>query len=118
MPNIRILAYSLLVAALSFSAAAQDTRTIIDDAGRSVEIPANPQRIVSLHDLYFSVPLIELGVLPAASHGRMVVEGQPFMRSAKMMTGVDFDNSPIAFLGTGTDIDPEIIAAIEAGLPA
>lgn len=116
MPNIRILAYALLAAALSLPAVAQETKTLVDDAGRSVEIPANPQRIVSLHDLYFSVPLIELGVLPAASHGRMVVEGQPFMRSSKMMTGVDFDNSPIAFLGTGTDIDPEIIAAVEPDL--
>ncbi len=116
MPNLKSMACALVIAALSLPATAQDTRTLVDDAGRSVDIPANPQRIVSLHDLYFSVPLIELGVLPVASHGRMVVEGQPFMRSSKMMTGVDFDNAPITFLGTGTDIDPEIIAAVEPDL--
>lgn len=107
-----------LIAALALQGAAaiaDETRTFIDDAGRSVEIPASPARIASLHDLYFSVPLIELGVPPIASHGR--VDGEAiFMRSAKMLTGVDFDTSGIAFLGAGVDIDPEIVAAAEPDL--
>ncbi len=116
MTKIRLLALALLATASSLPALAQDTRSFTDDVGRVVDIPANPQRIASLHDLYFSVPLIELGVRPVGSHGRIVEGGQPFMRSAKMMTGVDFDNSDIAFLGNGVDIDPEIIAAAEPDL--
>ncbi|UJW86057.1 ABC transporter substrate-binding protein [Devosia sp. SL43] len=105
------------ILALVVPAFAQDTRTVTDDAGRVVEIPADPQRIVSLQDLFFSVPLIELGVVPVGSHGRSNGEGtQPFMRSSKMMTGVDFDTADITFVGTGTEIDPEAVAAVEPDL--
>lgn len=117
MTKLSLLASLLLAASLSAPALAQETRTVTDDAGRVVEIPADPQRIVSLQDLFFSVPLIELGVLPVGSHGRSNGEGtQPFMRSSKMMTGVDFDTADIAFVGTGTEIDPEAVAAVEPDL--
>lgn len=109
-------AAALIATCLALPALAQETRTITDDAGRSVEIPADPQRIASLQDLFFSVPLIELGVTPVGSHGRVVIEGQPFMRSSKMLTGVDFDTAPITFLGTGTEIDPEAVAAVDPDL--
>lgn len=109
-------AAALLATCIASPALAQETRTITDDAGRIVEIPADPERIASLQDLFFSVPLIELGVLPVGSHGRVVIEGQPFMRSSKMLTGVDFDTAPIAFLGTGTEIDPEAVAAVDPDL--
>lgn len=108
---------ALLAPLLANAAFAQDTVSFTDDAGRTVEIPANPQRIASLQDLFFSVPLIELGVTPAGSHGRSNGDGTaPFMRSSKMMTGVDFDTADITFLGTGTEIDPEAVAAIEPDL--
>ena len=52
-----------LVAALALPlpAVAQDTRSITDDTGTEVEIPADPQRIVALHDSVLTVPLLELG---------------------------------------------------------
>jgi iron complex transport system substrate-binding protein len=34
-----------------------------------VTVPLHPQRIVSMHDLDITIPLIELGVPPVASHG-------------------------------------------------
>lgn len=108
------LALATLGAAPGF---AQQTRSFTDDAGRVVDIPAAPQRIASLQDLFFSVPLIELGIVPVGSHGRSNEDGTPpFMRSAKMMTGVDFDTADIVFLGTGTDIDPEAVAAVNPDL--
>ena len=97
-------------------ALAAETRSYTDDAGRTVEVPAHPQRIASLHDLFFTVPLIELGVMPAGSHGRIANDGSVYLRSSKMLTGVDFDNSDIAFLGTGVDIDPETVAALKPDL--
>jgi len=112
-----ILLAAALAAGLAVPAFAQETRTVTDDAGRTVEIPADPQRIVSLQDLFFSVPLIELGIIPVGSHGRSNGDGTaPFMRSSKMITGVDFDTADIAFLGTGKDIDPEAVAAVEPDL--
>lgn len=74
-----------------------------------------PQRIVSLHDLDITIPLIELGVLPVASHGRTRPDGSHFLRSSGLLTGVDFDNSPIRFIGTA-DIDIEAVAAAKPDL--
>lgn len=50
-------------------------RTVTDDLGRSVEIPANPQRIVALHDLQVLRPLLDLGVTPIASVTHPRAEG-------------------------------------------
>ncbi|HRM73148.1 MAG TPA: ABC transporter substrate-binding protein [Paracoccus sp. (in: a-proteobacteria)] len=93
------------------SAAFAQTREITDDAGRQVTVPESPQRIVSMHDLDLTIPLIELGVMPVASHGRMGLDGKPYMRSSPILTGIDFDNSDIAYIGSvHADIEA-IIAA-------
>lgn len=103
------------IAVLSLPALAQETRSFTDDAGRTVEIPAEPLRIVSLHDLSLTIPLIELGVMPIGSHGRTTAEGVPFIRSSDVLTGVDFDNSDIAFVGN-LPADVEAVAALEPDL--
>ena len=110
---MRIL-LSLLVL-FSLSATAADTQQFTDDLGRVVTVPAHPQRIVSLHDLDITIPLIELGVPPVASHGRTRADGSHFLRSGALLTGVDFDNSTIRFIGTA-DIDIEAVAAIKPDL--
>lgn len=109
-------AAAFAAALLSAPALAQDTRTWTDDAGRTVDIPVDPQRIVSLHDVFITVPLIELGVLPVASLGRPAADGSYYIRSARMLTGVDFDNSGIAFLGTVGSADAEAILAFDPDL--
>jgi iron complex transport system substrate-binding protein len=48
--------------------AAEPTQTFTDDLNRKVVVPVHPKRIVS-HDLDITIPLIELGVPPVASHG-------------------------------------------------
>lgn len=108
----------LIAAGIAFAAPAfaQETRSFTDDAGRTVEIPLNPQRIASLQDLFFTMPLIELGVPPAGSHGRMDADGSLYFRSSKMLTGYDYENTGIEFLGTGVEIDPERVAALEPDL--
>lgn len=110
---------TLLAAALALvfalPALAQETRTFVDDAGRSVDIPAKPLRIVSLHDLSITVPLLELGVTPVGSHGRTMADGTPFIRSSAVLTGVDFANSEIKFLGN-LPADVETVAALEPDL--
>ncbi|ROP59964.1 iron complex transport system substrate-binding protein [Enterobacter sp. BIGb0383] len=110
---MRIL-LSLLVL-FSVGAAAADTQSFTDDLGRTVTVPAHPQRIVSLHDLDITIPLIELGVPPVASHGRTRADGSHFLRSGALLTGVDFDNSTIRFIGTA-DIDIEAVAAMKPDL--
>lgn len=78
-------------------------------------MPVHPQRIVSLHDLDITIPLIELGVPPVASHGRTRPDGSHFLRSSAQLTGIDFANSDIQFIGTA-DIDLEAVAAAKPDL--
>ena len=105
---MRSLLFALLLL-LPLTAFAQETRSVTDDTGRTITVPAKPLRIAALHDIDITIPLIELGVMPAASHGRVGLDGKPYLRSGALLTGVDFDNSAILFLGAN-DIDLEKLA--------
>ncbi|WP_455811388.1 ABC transporter substrate-binding protein [Pseudomonas graminis] len=107
--------FSLLLLIGATAAAAVPTQSFTDDLGRTVVVPLHPIRIVSLHDLDITIPLIELGVPPVASHGRTRPDGSHFLRSSGLLTGVDFDNSNIQFIGTA-DMDIEAIAAAKPDL--
>ncbi|MBK0002440.1 iron-siderophore ABC transporter substrate-binding protein [Erwinia sp. S38] len=111
---MRLLLSLLFLTCLSASAA-EPTQQFTDDLARTVTVPLHPQRIVSLHDLDITIPLIELGVPPVASHGRTRADGSHFLRSSGLLTGVDFDNSSIQFIGTA-DMDIEAIAAAKPDL--
>lgn len=115
MPTFKSLAAAIVLAALSLPAAAQDTTSFTDDAGRTVDIPKQPLRIVSLHDVSLTLPLLELGVIPIGSHGRTTAEGAPFIRSSAVLTGIDFSNSDIEFVGN-LPADVEAVAALEPDL--
>jgi iron complex transport system substrate-binding protein len=54
-------------------------------------------------------------VTPIASHGRLDNHGKPYIRSSALLTGVDFDNSDIAFIGA-MDIDLEALASLRPDL--
>ncbi|MEM9787454.1 MAG: ABC transporter substrate-binding protein [Pseudomonadota bacterium] len=106
---MKTLLATLILFFISAAAFAQDTRTVTDDLGRLVEVPVDPKRIAVLHDKNLGTPLIELGVLPIGSHGRSTDDGTPFIRGSMTVTGLDFDNSPIKYLG-GNPADIEVIA--------
>ncbi len=105
----------LALALLAGPASAQDTTSFTDDTGRVVDIPVAPLRIVSLHDVSLTLPLLELGVVPVGSHGRTTAEGEPFIRSSAVLTGIDFTNSDIEFVGN-LPADVEAVAALEPDL--
>ena len=111
---MRVLFSMLLLVGFAVSAA-EPTQTFTDDLNRKVVVPVHPKRIVSLHDLDITIPLIELGVPPVASHGRTRPDGSHFLRSGALLTGVDFDHSTIKFIGTA-DIDIEAIVAAKPDL--
>lgn len=119
MSSLTICKQTLVAAGLllvvNTAALAEQVRTFVDDAGRSVEIPLNPQRIVSLHDVSFTIPLLEMDIHPVGSHGRTTSEGEPFIRSSKGLTGIDFDNSDIEFMGN-LPADIERVAAVSPDL--
>ena len=112
---MRALVLVIPLATLAIPVSAQEMRTITDDSGVEVTFPAQPQRIVTLHDSQLAIPLIELGVLPVGSHGRLPEEGDPFIRSGMILTGTDFGNSPITWIGD-TPSDLERIAALAPDL--
>ena len=111
---MRLLFLLLLLVGLAVQATGT-TQSFTDDLGRVVEVPLHPQRIVSLHDLDITIPLIELGIPPVGSHGRTRPDGSHFIRSSALLTGIDFDNSDIKFIGTA-DIDIEAIVAVKPDL--
>ncbi|MFQ3231134.1 ABC transporter substrate-binding protein [Reinekea sp.] len=113
MKQLIIFLSVIFTTAMSLQAA--ETRTIIDDTGASVEIPVKPLRIVSLHDSVLTVPLLELGAEIVGSHGRVDTEGNPFIRSSRSITGLDFDNSAIEWVGN-YPADIERIAALKPDL--
>lgn len=63
--------------------ATEPVQVFTDDLGRKVTVPAHPKRIVSLHDLDITIPLIELGVPPVASHGRTRPDGSHHFDQAR-----------------------------------
>jgi len=100
---------------ITVQAQASNTRLFIDDLGREVRIPLQAKRVASLHDSVLTIPLIELGTLPVGSHGRVTKQGKAFIRGSKGLTGYDFDNSDIAFLGSHP-IDIESIVKVKPDL--
>ncbi|ALG74055.1 preprotein translocase subunit YidC [Azospirillum thiophilum] len=110
---IRLLLSLLLC--LPTLALAQETRSFTDDLGRKVEVPAQPKRIVSVYDIDVTIPLIELGVLPVGSHGRIGPDGRPELRSSDLLTGVDFDTGGIVFIGA-TTVDLEAVVRLKPDL--
>ncbi|MBB3609692.1 ABC transporter substrate-binding protein [Rhizobium sp. BK602] len=105
----------LAVTAIPLLAQEIENRSFIDDLGRKVEVPAHPQRIVSMHDLDITIPLIELGVRPVASHGRMGSDGKAYLRSGPILTGIDFDNSGMRYIGA-TTVDLEAVVSAKPDL--
>lgn len=111
-----LLSTLVLAFATTFTPAiAQEMRAITDDTGTEVSIPVKPLRIVSLHDSVLTVPLLELGATLVGSHGRGDTEEAAFIRSSAAITGIDFDNSDIVWVGN-YPADVERVAALSPDL--
>lgn len=114
---IRFFAAILAFTLSALPLAAAETR-IFESATGPVEIPADPQRIVSLHDLSITLPLVEFGGAAkiVGSHGRVDDQGAPYIRTVNTLYDVDFDSSDITFIGAFNETDIEAIAKLEPDL--
>ena len=74
-------------------------------------IPADPQRIVTLQDQNGLLPLMELGVTPVGSAGRLNDDGSHVFRR---MQG--YNPSAVAFVGAYGEPDAEAVAALAPDL--
>ena len=61
------------------------SRELNDDAGRQVAIPAEPKRIVVMHEPLLGIPLMDLGVNFVGAYGRR--------QDGRFVTAVDFIDS-------------------------
>ncbi|MEL6577044.1 MAG: ABC transporter substrate-binding protein [Pseudomonadota bacterium] len=117
---MRLCILAAAFAALALPAAAQDCadgQRAFEHLGGTTCIPEAPQRIVSLHDQQITLTLIELGAPVVGSHGRTGgADDEPFMRSVRLIYGMDFDNSGIAYVGSFGAMDYEAIAALDPDL--
>lgn len=105
--------------ALVGAATAEAMRTFVDDMGHTIEVPVQPQRIVSLRGEQFSAPLIELGAPIIGSSGRIDAgqnNGRPYVRGAYDALDFRFEGSGVAWVGTPNGYDFEQIAALDPDL--
>lgn len=85
-------------------------RPFVHFAGETC-VPENPQRIVTLTDQNALLPLLELGVKPVGSAGRLRNDGSGIFRRTD-----GFDTTGIEFLGDFTEPNLEGIAAMQPDL--
>ncbi len=103
--------FGILVSTLAFSV---ETRIFVDDQGHKVEVPVNPQRIVSMRGEQFTAPLLELGANLVGSTGRTDAKrdkGAPYVRGAYDALDFRFQSSGITWVGDPNAHDYEAIAA-------
>ncbi|WP_108126183.1 ABC transporter substrate-binding protein [Saccharospirillum mangrovi] len=113
--RIRV-ASTLLTLLLCTVAWADEMRSVVDAAGRTVSIPVQAKRVVSQNDNRLTLPLLELGTPLVGSAGRLDAQGQPYMRAVPDLLGITYANSGIEFVGTYSDLDYERIAALKPDL--
>jgi iron complex transport system substrate-binding protein len=108
-----VLAWALLFALTAPALA----RIVADHEGRTVEVPDHPQRILSLHDWTITVMARELDAPLIGSIGRASPDGQPFIRGARELFGLTFDQIALASLHGKPDLErirafkPDLIVA-------
>ncbi|MET3927377.1 ABC transporter substrate-binding protein [Devosia sp. 2618] len=115
--KLLIAAAAILGGLLAGPVLAQETRPF--EAGNgTIGVPVKPLRIVSLHDLSITLPLVEFGAtdLVVGSHGRLEEDKVPYIRGAKELYETSFENTDIVFLGVFNQIDLELIAGLEPDL--
>lgn len=89
------------------------TQTVVDQTGRTVTIPTRPQRVVSLFDVFITLPLYELGA-PLVGSTRMEDEN---VYALTDLYGKTADEAGLENVGlTGVSVDLERIASLAPDL--
>ena len=106
-------ALAVVLTSATSLALAEESRTVTDDLGRTVEIPASPERIISLDDNSITLPLVDMGVALYGSAGRIKEDGTAFVRGLEETYGMSIAAGDLAFMGNQWELDIETIAAAE-----
>lgn len=113
---MRKLAAIVAVLLLTGTAAFAQTREVLDDAGRTVQIPERPQRIVAMHEALIALPLIELGFDVIGVYGR--ADDGASMYDVDFIRSVFGDDPSLQIGGIGPvgNIDLEKLRALKPDL--
>lgn len=114
--TLRLINAFILCATIFGPAAAEDTRTVTDDLGRTVEVPVEPRRIVSTADNTISMALADFGVPFVGSHARVRPNGSLFIRSVDTVYGITLEGDGITPVVVNGQFDFEAMVAIEPDL--
>ncbi|SEQ10437.1 iron complex transport system substrate-binding protein [Devosia sp. YR412] len=115
----RLAAATVAVMTLATGVAAQEMRSFTDNVGNELQIPVDPQRIVSLRDEFITAPLFELGANMIGSTGVIggtIEDGAPYVRGAYDSLDFRFGEHDITYVGDSNAPDLEAIAKLEPDL--
>ena len=103
---LKSILIGVVVGSLVASAAAQ-TVWVTDHLGHTVEVPATPKRVASLHTMSTTVMLLDLGVPLIGTATRLKKPGNtPYIRSSEELFGVKFEDTDYYNYGKfGSDIE-------------
>lgn len=113
---MRLLSIAIFAATLAFAPSAI-ARNVTDHGGNTVDVPDEPQRILSLHDWTLTVMTRELDAPLIASAGRLAPDGSAFMRGGRELFGLNFDEVELASIHGKPDLEriralkPDLIVA-------
>ena len=95
----------------SFNLQAAEMQTFENQFGK-VEVPVQPQCIVSLHDFSLTIQLFELGIRPCGSVARKKLWSDPSFRGVEHR----FNTEGVAYVGSHKSPDEEAISLLEPDL--
>ncbi|MHA2936948.1 ABC transporter substrate-binding protein [Vibrio sp. RC27] len=95
----------------SINLQATETRTFENKFG-SIEVPTQPQCVVSLHDFSLTIQLFELGVQPCGSVGRKKLWSDPYFRGVQHR----FNTEGLMYVGSHKSPDEEAISLSDPDL--
>ncbi len=96
---------------LAIDVQAEDKKIFSNQFG-DVEVPVNPQCVVSLHDFSLTIQLMELGVTPCGSVARKKLWKPAYFRGAQHR----FNTDAIKYVGSHSSPDIEAIASLKPDL--
>ena len=100
-----------VIGLMSFSVQAAEMHVFENKFGK-VNVPVNPQCIVSLHDFSLTIQLFELGVRPCGSVARKKLWSAPSFRGVQHR----FNTKGLVYVGSHKSPDEEVISMLEPDL--
>jgi len=100
-----------VISLTSFNLQSAEMHTFENKFGK-VEVPVDPQCVISLHDFSLTIQLFELGVRPCGSVARKKLWSEPFFRGVQHR----FNTKDLAYVGSHKSPDEEAISLLAPDL--